>query len=367
MTSLRSGVKLGLGLNMKKTINFPDEVKYFGEVKKGKPHGKGTLTYPDNGGKYEGQWKNGKYHGKGKLNYGGKQGEYIGEFKNGKCDGYGEFKQRGVQKYSGNWKNGKYHGQGTLKHYKEVYSGIFKNGELPSIYLEPKGNNINQTKNNLVMKNLSISILKKKIFLRDLLRRMKDMPNVSIEGMLIDEILLNSEFIDYDTNDMSEEKYDALVKLYKRIKRTDLYNLYNNLFDGKLLSKLAVGFELIFYFEFREECHYLIFSKYNKMYFHIYVLKEKNKPISKSNKLIYGCVLNATKKKLNKSKFFELIIKFNEVSEDNFMERYKSGVTSSGKTFTLHYEERERMWEEHAYVGNKGINYYDLYKKGKLK
>jgi len=167
--------------------------------------------------------------------------------------------------------------------------------------------------------------------------------------------------------DKPEEKYDALVKLYKRIKRTDLYNLYNNLFDGKLLSKLAVGFELIFYFEFREECHYLIFSKYNKMYFHIYVLKEKNKPISKSNKLIYGCVLNATKKKLNKSKFFELIIKFNEVSEDNFMERYKSGVTSSGKTFTLHYEERERMWEEHAYVGNKGINYYDLYKKGKLK
>ena len=217
------------------------------------------------------------------------------------------------------------------------------------------------------MQKLSIPILKKKIFLRDLLRRMKDMPNAGIEGMLIDEILLNSEFIDYDTNDMSEEKYDALVKLYKSIKRTDLYNLYNNLFDGKLLSKLAVGFELIFYFEFREECHYLIFSKYNKMYFHIYVLKKKNKPISKSNKLIYGCVLNATKKKLNKSKFFELIIKFNEVSEDNFMERYKSGVTSSGKTFTLHYEERERMWEEHAYFGNKGINYYDLYKKKKLK
>ena len=86
------------------------------------------------------------------------------------------------------------------------------------------------------MKNLSISILKKKIFLRDLLRRMKDMPNAGIEGNLIDEILLNSEFIDYDTNDMSEEKYDALVKLYKKIKNTDLMNLYNNLFDGKPIS-----------------------------------------------------------------------------------------------------------------------------------
>ena len=82
---------------MKKTINFPDEIKYVGEVKNGKPHGKGTLIYPDKGGKYVGQWKNGKYHGKGKLNYGGKQGEYIGEFKNGKCDGYGEFNQKKIK------------------------------------------------------------------------------------------------------------------------------------------------------------------------------------------------------------------------------------------------------------------------------
>ena len=342
---------------MKKTINFPDEIKYFGEVKKGKPHGKGTLTYPDNGGKYEGQWKNGKYHGKGKLNYGGKQGEYIGEFKNGKCDGYGEFKQRGVQKYSGNWKNGKYHGQGTLKHYKEVYSGIFKNGELPSIYLEPKENNINQTKNNLVVKNLSISILKKKIFLRDLLTRMKDISDSSIEGNLIDEILLCSEFIDYDINDLSEEKYNSLIDLYKKIKKTDLIKIYNNLFDGKLLSKIVSGFELIFYFEFKQECHYLIFSKYNKTYFHIYVLKDKNKPISKSNQLIYNCVLNATKRKLNKHKFFELIMKFNESVEDRFMEENKS----------IDYEEREKIWEEVAYTDTKGINHFDLYKDGKFK
>ena len=44
---------------MKKTIIFPDETKYLGEVKNGKPHGKGTLTYPDNGGEYIGQWKKG--------------------------------------------------------------------------------------------------------------------------------------------------------------------------------------------------------------------------------------------------------------------------------------------------------------------
>ena len=32
---------------MKKTINFPDEIKYVGEVKNGKLHGKGTWTLPD--------------------------------------------------------------------------------------------------------------------------------------------------------------------------------------------------------------------------------------------------------------------------------------------------------------------------------
>ena len=124
---------------MKKTINFPDESKYVGEVKNGKPNGKGTLTYPDKGGKYDGDWKNGKYHGDGKLTY-YDGGIYIGQFKNGKCDGYGDFKIRGGQKYSGNWKNGKYHGQGTLiwtnwdetshKITKEKYIGEFKDGEI---------------------------------------------------------------------------------------------------------------------------------------------------------------------------------------------------------------------------------------------
>lgn len=114
---------------MKKTIIFPDESKYVGEVKNSKPNGKGTLTYPDKGGKYEGQWKNGKFHGKGKLTY-SDGGIYVGEFKNGKCDGYGEFKVRGGDKYSGNWKNGKYHGHGTLKWGNEKYTGEFREGKI---------------------------------------------------------------------------------------------------------------------------------------------------------------------------------------------------------------------------------------------
>ena len=36
---------------MRKTLKFKDESKYVGEVKNGKPHGKGILIYPENGGK----------------------------------------------------------------------------------------------------------------------------------------------------------------------------------------------------------------------------------------------------------------------------------------------------------------------------
>ena len=210
------------------------------------------------------------------------------------------------------------------------------------------------------MKSLSISALKKKIFLRDLLTSMKRISTSGLEGNLIDVILIDSEYYDFndpDNDEWYEDKYIGLEDLYKKIKKTDLLKLKKNLFDGKLLSKIASSFELIFYFEFQQECHYLIFSKYNKTYFHIYVLKDKNKPISKSNQLIYNCVLNATKRKLNKHKFFELIMKFNESVEDRFMEENKS----------IDYEEREKIWEKVAYTDSKGINQFNLYKEGRFK
>ena len=61
MTSLKSGVKLGL--MKKETITF-DIGKYVGEVKNGKQHGQGTFTFPD-GATYVGQYKDGKRHGQG--------------------------------------------------------------------------------------------------------------------------------------------------------------------------------------------------------------------------------------------------------------------------------------------------------------
>ena len=68
-------------------------------------------------------------------------------------------------------------------------------------------------------------------------------------------------------------------------------------------------------------------------------------------------MLNATTRKLNKQKFFELIIKFNENVENRFMEENKS----------IDYEEREKIWEKVAYTDSKGINQFNLYKEGRFK
>ncbi len=76
----------------KETITF-DNGKYVGEVKEGKPHGKGTLTYLG-GTKMKGEWKNGFLNGKGTTVL----------YDNGVH----------ITSYSGQFKDNKYHGKGTL-------------------------------------------------------------------------------------------------------------------------------------------------------------------------------------------------------------------------------------------------------------
>ena len=61
------------------------------------------------------------------------------------------------------------------------------------------------------MKNLSISILKKKMFMKDLVEAIEYLPDDGSEGNLIDEILLNSKFIEYDANDITEDGFKANI------------------------------------------------------------------------------------------------------------------------------------------------------------
>ena len=66
----------------KETLKDPvDGSVYVGGVKDGKPHGKGTCTWP-HGGKYVGEFKDFQYHGQGTLTH--PDGKIVkGQFKNG--------------------------------------------------------------------------------------------------------------------------------------------------------------------------------------------------------------------------------------------------------------------------------------------
>ena len=108
--------------------------KYYGELKNGEPHGKGSIFW-SNGGKYIGDWYLGKRTGKGTIIYsngeiyngevvdGKREGKgimyylndnlqysYFGEWRNDERDGYGEWDYRDGRKCKGDWKKGNMHG-----------------------------------------------------------------------------------------------------------------------------------------------------------------------------------------------------------------------------------------------------------------
>lgn len=56
--------------------------KYIGDVLIGRPHGVGTLVYPD-GNKYVGEWMNGVFHGQGIFTIASNGYIYIGEYRVG--------------------------------------------------------------------------------------------------------------------------------------------------------------------------------------------------------------------------------------------------------------------------------------------
>ena len=128
--------------------------KYVGDIKNGKPHGKGRITYAagdhrkyydgdwyegkrhgqgtlvwNSGEKYVGDWYEGKMHGQGTLvwNHGDK---YVGDFDNGKMQGQGTYYWNNGNKYVGDWYEDKRHGQGTYYWPDgDKYVGGYKNGK----------------------------------------------------------------------------------------------------------------------------------------------------------------------------------------------------------------------------------------------
>ena len=90
-------------------------VKYEGQVRDGKPHGRGKMTYRD-GGFYSGEWQDGERHGTGTQTYssGSERGSYEGMWKDDKEDGHGVIVLKNGEKYEGSMSNGVRAGKGLL-------------------------------------------------------------------------------------------------------------------------------------------------------------------------------------------------------------------------------------------------------------
>jgi len=56
--------KTSSGIKWKDFGDKDIQAKYKGDIENGKPHGLGTIRFPD-GAKYSGEWKNGKADGQG--------------------------------------------------------------------------------------------------------------------------------------------------------------------------------------------------------------------------------------------------------------------------------------------------------------
>ena len=83
--------KTSSGIQWREIGDKDFHAKYKGDVVIGRPHGVGTLVYPD-GNKYVGEFMNGLFHGQGTYSIASDGYSYIGEYRigslwNGKMKG----------------------------------------------------------------------------------------------------------------------------------------------------------------------------------------------------------------------------------------------------------------------------------------
>lgn len=94
------------------TLKWPDGEVYTGEFNDGRKEGRGELTLA-NGNKYEGEYKNDKRHGQGIYTWASGD-NYVGEWENGWRHGQGTFSATDGRKYAGEWKDDLGDGKGVL-------------------------------------------------------------------------------------------------------------------------------------------------------------------------------------------------------------------------------------------------------------
>ena len=74
--------KTSSGIQWREIGDKDFHAKYKGDVVVGRPHGVGTLVYPD-GNKYVGEFMNGLFHGQGIYTFASDGYSYIGEYRIG--------------------------------------------------------------------------------------------------------------------------------------------------------------------------------------------------------------------------------------------------------------------------------------------
>lgn len=107
-----------------KTKKYKNGDVYAGEIVKGMPEGKGTMTYA-NGDVYTGNWHNGNPDGQGTMTYVGNS-TYSGHWREGKKQGMGTFKYQNGDVFTGEWQsNERSEGTLTIAGTNCVYEGSF--------------------------------------------------------------------------------------------------------------------------------------------------------------------------------------------------------------------------------------------------
>ena len=107
-----------------KTKKYKNGDVYAGEIVKGMPEGKGTMTYA-NGDVYTGNWHNGNPDGQGTMTY-VDNSTYSGHWREGKKQGLGTFKYQNGDVFTGEWQsNERSEGTLTIAGTNCVYEGSF--------------------------------------------------------------------------------------------------------------------------------------------------------------------------------------------------------------------------------------------------
>jgi hypothetical protein len=108
---------------------WPDGAGWEGELKNDLPNGKGIQTW-SNGERYEGEYKDGKFRGKGVYTW-PDGARYEGEIKNDLPNGKGIQIWPDGDRYEGEWKDGEQHGKGIQTWSNgDRYEGGYKDGKF---------------------------------------------------------------------------------------------------------------------------------------------------------------------------------------------------------------------------------------------